>query len=388
MTASPNPSSLSATDFINTLMTSPDVGSITSSIRTKLHDVTVENCALLLAAHVVDHLSVGDDVGALFAHYEFPASVMTEAGALVHASAMLHSALSLDAIDEHPRLLVHLAGYLGTPLMVEWCRILTSAQGDLDESHYLSLLTITTGVQEVLAHPELIEGTDKSLDGLRRREARELTVDPRAHARIDSAPSTYILSHQPHTIARHVMLAEPALLSGQVRTRVHESCTPNEWLIDIVTYDMPGLLARITATLSSLNMNITSADLATWDDGTVIDSFVVRCQSKPDERDLANKIEQSFESDVQKRTYESHHFTVHYNDTLLPWHTVVTVTGRDQTGALQDIAQAFAEAGINVHHAQISGDGTMISDRFEVSDLENKQISSTHRQAFEALLCR
>jgi predicted amino acid-binding ACT domain protein len=388
MTAPQQPSTLSADDLINTLMTTSDVGSTTATIRTKLHDVNVTNCALLLAAHVVDHLSAGDDVSSVLHQYDFEPFVVADASALVHASTMLHSSLSLHGSEEHPRLLAQLAGYLGNPLMVEWCRILTTARGELDEDQYLSLLTITTGVQEVLAHPELLEGNDQSLDALRRREARELTTDTNAQQRIDAAPSTYVLSHQPHAIARHVVLAEPTLPIGRVRTRVYETTHTGEWLIDIVTHDMPGLLARITATLSSHNMDIINADLATWPDGTVIDSFIIRCSNKPDERVLAELIEQSFDRQLDASSHETRHFTIHYNDTLLPWHTVVTVTGRDSAGALQAIAQAFAEAEINVHHAQISGDGTMMSDRFEVSDFENKPISLAHRQVFESLLSR
>jgi UTP:GlnB (protein PII) uridylyltransferase len=62
------------------------------------------------------------------------------------------------------------------------------------------------------------------------------------------------------------------------------------------------------------------------------------------------------------------------------------VTGRDEPGALQDIAAAFAGAGINVHHAHISGDGVMMTDRFEVTDRHNERISIENRSQFEALL--
>jgi len=372
--------------LVDELMSSDSVGDVTSAVRDKLRDITVDNCSPLIAAHLIDQLSSGDDIDTIFDSYDFPQHVVREATALVHASTLLRSALSLHTTDDHPRLLVHLAGYLGTPLMVEWCRILSTARGEMDEDQYLALLTVTTGVQEVLAHPELIEGSDANLDALRRREARELTVDPLAQQRIDAAASTYVLSHQPAVIARHVMLAEPALQHGGARVRVYETLLQAEWLIDVVAYDMTGLLARITATLSELGMDVISADLATWDDGTVVDSFVVRSRAKPDERFLAATIEARLTTALETPSTRTHHFTVHYDDTILPWHTIVTVTGRDETGALQDIARAFAAAGISVHHAQISGDGTMMSDRFEVSDTENKRITDTHRALFESLL--
>ena len=376
----------SASEFVEHLLHAEDIGDVTRAVRKKLNGVTVDNCALLIAAHVVDFLSVDIDGNSVLAAYDFPAEVIEEAAALVHASTLLRSALTHHETDTNPRLLTQLAGYLGTPLMVEWCRILTGAHGTFDEDQYLALINVTTGVQAVLAHPELIDGNDASLDALRRREASGLTVDPNVQARISDAPSTYVLSHRSEVIARHTMLAEPAVQKDNVRVRVYETHTPHEWLIDLVTYDMPGLLARITATLTSLNMDIVTADLATWPDDTVIDTFVVKCEHKPDERHLAEEIEQSFKMNLVQPNSPAHKFTVHYNDNILPWHTVVTVTGRDQHGALKDIAAAFAGAGISVHHAHISGDGTMMTDRFEVSDLSNNRISHEQRAQFEMLL--
>lgn len=386
MTSSTDHTFESASELVDHLLSHDNVGSVTQSVRKKLHGVTVENCALLIAAHAVDLLSKDIDGNNVISGYDFDPEVVAEAAALVHASTLLRSALTHHETDANPRLLAQLAGYLGTPLMVEWCRILTAAQGTLDEDQYLALLTVTTGVQAVLAHPELIDGNDESLDALRRREASELTVDTNVHARIQSAPSTYILSQRPEVIARHTMLAEPTIKNGKVRLRVYETTTPHEWLIDLVTYDMPGLLARITVTFHEQSMDIATADLATWPDGTVIDTFVVACSAKPDERELAHAIEKSFAVDVIQQSSAPHRFTVDYNDNILPWHTVVTVTGRDQHGALKDIAAAFAGAGISVHHAHISGDGVMMNDRFEVSDLANNRISHDQRAHFELLL--
>jgi UTP:GlnB (protein PII) uridylyltransferase len=376
--------------LIEHLMNSELVGAVTSIVRTKLSDITLENCSLLLAAHIVDVVADGGSPDTSLLQYSFPPHVANEATSLVHASTLLRSALTANETDTNQRLLAQLAAYLGTPLMVEWCRILTSSRGtsthnELNEDQYFALLTVTTGVQAVLAHPELIEGNDASLDALRRREAKELTIDPLAQTRIDTAPSTYILSHQPSDIARHVNLAEPAIDINCVRVRVYETHVHGEWLIDVVTHDMKGLLARITAIFSENHMDIMNADLATWPDGTVIDTFIVACDEKPDERGIARMIENSFTTEMSL-TPSTHHFSVRYDDNVLPWHTVVTVTGRDEPGALHDIAAAFAAADISVHHAHLSGDGLIMTDRFEVTDSLNKHISDEQRARFEALL--
>ncbi len=386
MPTSANHSQLSATTLLDELMTADTVGEITTAVRQKLRDITVDNGALLIAAHIIDRVARGEDGEEFIRRYDFSPHVISESTSLVHASTLLSSSLATHATDTNPRLLTQLAGYLGTPLMVEWCRILTTSRHALDEDQYLALLTVTTGVQAVLAHPELIDGNDTSLDALRRREARELTVDPNAQRRIDSASSTYVLSHYPNEIARHVMLAEPEVARDTVRMRVHETTTFGEWLIDLVCHDTHGLLAHITSTFTSQGMNVLSADLATWPDGTVIDTFLIRCQHKPDERIVGAHIESSLSSQTVSRPHGEHRFTVVYDDDVLPWHTVVTVTGRDEPGALQDIAAAFAGVGINVHHAHISGDGVMMTDRFEVTDRHNEHISIENRSQFEALL--
>jgi UTP:GlnB (protein PII) uridylyltransferase len=53
----------------------------------------------------------------------------------------------------------------------------------------------------------------------------------------------------------------------------------------------------------------------------------------------------------------------------------VVATGVDQTGVLQAIATAFAQARIDVHHARINTDGAAITDRFEVTTSKGRKIT-------------
>ena len=64
----------------------------------------------------------------------------------------------------------------------------------------------------------------------------------------------------------------------------------------------------------------------------------------------------------------------------------VVISGADQPGLLQAVAAAFARANVSVHHARISTEGGVITDRFEVSDRHGRKIAATAMSRVESLL--
>jgi [protein-PII] uridylyltransferase len=153
---------------------------------------------------------------------------------------------------------------------------------------------------------------------------------------------------------------------------------------------MRGLLARICATLSERGFEIINADLATWPDGAVLDSFTVRSQQKPNAAQIAFELEQRLRKRIEnprrltrgtKKTFE---FAL--DNGAHPWHSIVLVRGVNQPGFIQAVAAAFARANINVHHAKITTEGEEIADRFEVSTRHGRKISQQALQRVNALL--
>ncbi|MFM8627017.1 MAG: cation:proton antiporter, partial [Actinomycetota bacterium] len=354
---------------------------VLATLRARLGRVPFEDSALTWAAFVVDF---ADDapIGGLLERLALPDAVRRDAVALVEASRLLHSAASSEPYDDTPRVASQLAAYLGTPQLVERCRLLTEAAGNLEDWQYPALLDITTAVQSLLAHPELLDGRGDSVESVRRAEALALVDDQMVRDRITHASGVWILAHDPATIARQATLVEPAPRPRRARVSVVAGPAVDLWTVEIATHDMRGLLARICAVFAERGLVIVSADLATWPDGAVLDSFHVRSASKPDAAQLAFEIERRLgrRLDAARRLDRgaSSGVSVALDNDAHPWHSVVTVSGVDQPGLLQAVATAFARANVNVHHARITTEDESVSDRFEVSGRHGRKITRRH----------
>ena len=347
-------------------------------MRTRISATSVEDSALLLAAFVTDfseNHSVISVVDRLFLPDYVPAQVRS----LVYASRLLHAAVANEPFKADQRTTAQLASYLGTPELVEKCRLLTEARGDFNEHQYTEIINVVTSVQQLLAHPELIEGMQQSLEAIRRSEAMELVGTLAAKERIENTSAQHLLAYEPTTLARHASLVEPAPPEGTVRVEVNATPASDMWVVDIATRDQRGLLARLCAALNDEGLEITSAAIATWEDGAVLDTFTVRCPVQPDATRITTAAEKRLATKFSRSNLSSGMPATHLKFTLdnasNPWHSVVVVTGVDQPRVLQEIATAFAHARIEVHHARINTDGSAITDRFEVSNRKGRKIT-------------
>jgi Kef-type K+ transport system membrane component KefB/predicted amino acid-binding ACT domain protein len=333
---------------------------------------------LLLAAFVAD-FSDEADASTLLDYLALDDTTREETIALLSASALLHATCTTEPYEPDNRVLAQLAGFLATPVMVERCRLLTEAKGNLQDWQFSVLVDITTNVQSLLAHPELIEGSENSIIEVRRRDAIALTSDPLVIERLGQAASVYLLAHEPEVLVRHASLVEPAPRPRTVRVNVHPTDVSNEWEIDIATRDMRGLLARICSVLAERGLDIVNADLATWGDGAVLDTFRVRSEQRPQAPQLAFELEKRLRRKIDdpRRLMRAPDavLSMSLDNDAHPWHSVVTVIGSDQPGLIQAIASAFARARISVHHARISTADGAVSDRFEVSTRHGRKIT-------------
>lgn len=356
------------------------------AVRGRLGRVSRDNCSLALAAFIVD-LPEPQSVLVALERLDLRERTVDEVRSLVAASALLRSTITTEPYESNTRVLAQLADFLGSPLMVEWCRLLTEASGNLEDWQFSILLDVTTGVQALLAHPELIEGHENSVEDVRRREAIALTDDPLVRDRINHAAATYILSHTPSMIVRHASLVEPAPRSRTVRVSVHESELSDHWEVDIATRDMRGLLARICRVFADRGLDIVSADLATWGDGAVLDSFTIHSPIRPNATQLAFDLEQRLRGRLESpRRLGFGALDITLDNDAHPWHSVVSVYGADQPGLLQSLATAFAQARVNVHHARITTRGGLVTDRFEVSTRHGRKLNAQSMSRVRSLL--
>ena len=125
--------------------------------------------------------------------------------------------------------------------------------------------------------------------------------------------------------------------------------------------------------MTSQQLDIVSADLATWPDGAVLDSFIVRSVPRPSAADLGRAFELRMRAPIH-RAAPRPALDLTFDNHALPWLTVCTVTGPDEPGVLQAVTSAFAASGAIIHSARIASDGGIVNDRFSVSDRFNRKL--------------
>ena len=81
----------------------------------------------------------------------------------------------------------------------------------------------------------------------RRRAAEALADDEASIDRLQAAPASYLLTHEPDELARQARLIEPLPPRGTMRVAVSPEGTPDHWIVDVACRDTDGLLARLAA---------------------------------------------------------------------------------------------------------------------------------------------
>jgi len=239
-------------------------------------------------------------------------------------------------------------------------------------------------VCDALGHPEIVSSSATNLAGARLAAAQRLLDDPAPAERLKHTSPTHLLTHEPEVLARQARLIEPLPRPGVVRVAVTPTGEPDHWAVDVACRDTDGLLARLADVLAAHDLEIGRADIATWPDGAVIDTFVVRSDLRPAARELATAIEQSLRRPLPD--VDRVEVSVTADQHALPWHTVVTVTGPDRPGVLRSVARGFAAAGVVVHSARLSLDGDQFRDRFSVSDRFGRKVDDEVIERLRAAL--
>ncbi len=362
---------------------------IVTAIRRRMPAPTLNDCALLIAAFMVDitdePLLTAVDLGFINS-LSLPSEVRKEIASLTNASSLLETAVTSLPYEADNLLLAQLAGYLGNPLSVERCRILTECRVALEDEGFAVLLDITTSVQQLLAHPELLDGAYASLEEVRRSEAIGFLNDDSLAYRIDTAPSAFVLAHEPEELARLVQLLHPMPVRGQAT--VHVDRNGAAWNVHVVAYDMSALLARITDAFRERGLNIVGAALATWPDGAVLDTFTVDASSEPDSEALLSSLNARLSRFNGRKSVrvKNAQLSVTFDHNRHPINTFVNISGDDQPGLLSNIAAAFSRAGVDIHHARIATVDGQVDDRFEVTDRAGNKLSPQIEQRIVKLL--
>ena len=240
---------------------------------------------------------------------------------------------------------------------------------------------------DVLSHPALGDGDSSPAEA--RRAAALAMLDPSddlARSRLEAAPPTFLLAHDPVELARQARLVEPLPRPGNVRVAVSPEPEPGHWRVDVSCRDRGGILARLTRALADADLDIVSASVVTWPDGGVLDSFIVASAERPNPRQLAERMEQALRG--RPALVAPMGVDVTFDDNAAPWYTICVTRGPDHPGLLASIASAFDDAKVDVHAARIASaiDGGVVDNRFEVTDRYGRKLDASGKAAVRRAL--
>jgi predicted amino acid-binding ACT domain protein len=330
---------------------------------------------LVLAAFAKDISDSGSNGPDAIARLGLDLSTSKSVLMLLDGSQLLRNIVQSEPLQITPRLLAQIANHLKNPLLVEQCRQLVSARQDLSDTQNLALVGIVADVQEVLAHPDLVDSESNTLVESRLQAALALTANEAIRARITHAPASYALTHTPKQLLDHALLVEPMPRSGDARIVVLPTQNNDQWLVNIACRDRPELLARLSGALSSIDLNVTNAEIATWADGAVLDIFTVESTVEPRLGAVSDAVQRSLKSRSVKTSGGPYKLTVRLDHSAHPWHSIMRVDGDDSTGLLRDITATLAKLKVVIHHAQIGTDQGQVRNMFEVSDAHGRKLS-------------
>jgi Kef-type K+ transport system membrane component KefB/predicted amino acid-binding ACT domain protein len=330
---------------------------------------------LVLAAFAKDISDSGADGSGAIARLGLDLATSKSVFALLDGAQLLRNIVQSEPLQITPRLLSQIANHLKNPQLVEQCRQLVTARKDLSDTQNLALVGIVADVQEVLAHPDLIDSESNTLVESRLHAALALTSDEAIRARITHAPASYALTHTPQQLLDHALLVEPMPRSGDARIVVLPTQSNDQWLVNIACRDRTALLARLSGALSSLDLNVLNAEIATWADGAVLDIFTVQSSIEPRIGAVSDAVQRSLQTRNVKTSGGPYKLTVRLDHSAHPWHSIMRVEGEDHTGLLRDITATLAKLKVVIHHAQIGTDQGRVHNMFEISDAHGRKLS-------------
>ncbi|MFH1019533.1 MAG: [protein-PII] uridylyltransferase, partial [Pseudomonadota bacterium] len=135
------------------------------------------------------------------------------------------------------------------------------------------LLEISLKIAHLLERQDMVLPDRSQGAGWMLEQVRVL-LGKEAPADCEILPEEYLLSFPPQEVAHHLKLR--AGLKKEKQAIVEPAEHPLFWSVLVMAHDSTGLLAKICGTLALHGLNVVSAQIFTWEDGTAVDVLNVR----------------------------------------------------------------------------------------------------------------
>lgn len=249
------------------------------------------------------------------------------------------------------------------------------------------------------AHAGFVESqVEQGVIWLRQQVGELLAAESDLRLSVDDLTDDYLLSFAPETVAEHILTHRDNHRLLRQKSLVFATEKKQQWSLLVMSFDQPGLLAKICGVLALNNLTVLNAQIFTWSDGTVVDVLDVMPNDGVgfEERDwqaLNGELDRAIAHrlGLSHRLYKK--FAVQHgrkkelisrkeprvtidNDTSATY-TIIEVYGREREGQLYRITQALADFGINIYKAFIATEVQWSIDVFYVLDRAGVKIEES-----------
>jgi [protein-PII] uridylyltransferase len=208
-------------------------------------------------------------------------------------------------------------------------------------------------------------------------------------------PDRYLTCYSSGEISHHIEMARS--VEKELLLVDWEIVKETQAKVTVCTKDRYGLFSKMTGSMFLNRLNILEAQIHTWGNGIVLDTFWVEDATKNIERrleqfkkdlgeiiagnvslrDLLSKRKES--NGIKQKVIPRVPAEVKVNNQDSDFYTIVEVMGEDRLGILYEVSQALTDHGCDIHFARISTLGNRIVDVFYVQDEWGEKISEKNR---------
>jgi len=386
-----------------------------------IHDIFLELSdpgALFLAGLFHDIGKVGKDHaerGAAIARrilrrFQYPEEAVEEVLFLIrHHLLLVETATRRDLGDE--KSVVQCARIIGTPERLRMLYLLTWADStatgprawndwvaNLVQELFFKVLNIIAKGE--LATVDASKRVQQTMDQVRQEPAlRQMGVDPEPYFEVMSP--RYLLATPARDIVRHIdMVRQLTDASRKKRAypfslEARENAIEDCWVITFLAEDRPGLFADVAGVLALNSVNILSAEIYTWRDGTVVDIFKVTRPLDPIHPEATwQRVEENLKRAFTGRLSLRYRLGQKQGASVLStperpsrppkvvidnkssdFFTLIEVFADDRVGLLYLITKTLFDLRLDIRIAKIATKGDQIADVFYVRDFEGQKVA-------------
>ncbi len=242
-----------------------------------------------------------------------------------------------------------------------------------------------------------------------RSEVRRLIADRIDHRDLDRSfevmSPRYVLNTSPHNILDHLSMNqrlkecsrnhEATAFSLEAKQDDSEGC----WEITFLAKDRPGLFSDIAGVLALNNINVLSADIYTWRDGTAVDIFKVTEPLDPINPDKVwNNVKRDLRhvstgklaleyrlsimrapSILSKTTKPTRPPKITVDNGSSDFFTLIEIFADDRVGLLFTITNTLFNLRLDIRIAKIATKADQVADVFYVRDFEGQKVEDNEQ---------